>query len=224
MGRFFEVATKMNDGVAVRRFNEETQQEEIVKWDVDDEHLPAYKTKSSAGADFCAVEEVIIPSIWKGMMDSLSRNGSSVAYWLGELIKNGGKSDISISDEIKNNNAKAFRPTLVHTGIKAKMEDDEVLKIFNRSSGPKKGLVLANSVGIIDADYYSNKSNDGEIMFAFYNFMPFDITIKKGDAIGQGVFEKVLKADKVIGKDGLEVDTNTEEERTGGFGSTSLEK
>ena len=51
----------------------------------------------------------------------------------------------------------------------------------NRSSGPKKGFILANSVGLIDADYYENPDNDGHFMFAFYNFYPFDITVRKGD-------------------------------------------
>lgn len=72
-------------------------------------------------------------------------------------------------------------PTLVHTGIKANMEKDEALMLYNRSSNPKKlGLVLANGVGVVDADYYNSDDNDGEIMFAFYNFMPWDISIKAG--------------------------------------------
>ena len=105
----------------------------------------------------------------------------------------------------------AIKPTLIKTGIKAYMQEDEVLYIYNRSSNPmKKGLVMANSVGIIDSDYYENPDNDGHIMFAFYNFYPFDITIKKGDKIGQGIFGKFLTVDN----------DSTEGERTGGFGST----
>ena len=102
-------------------------------------------------------------------------------------------------------------PTLIPTGIKAYMEDDEVLYLYNRSSNPKKkGLILANSVGVIDKDYYGNPENDGHIMFAFFNLKDEDITIKKGDAIGQGVFSKYLVTDDdVAGGD-----------RTGGFGST----
>ena len=103
-------------------------------------------------------------------------------------------------------------PTLIPTGIKAYMEDDEVLYLYNRSSNPKKkGLVLANSVGVIDADYYENPDNDGHIMFAFFNFKDEDVEIKKGDAIGQGVFMKYLLTD----------DDAAEGERLGGFGSTS---
>lgn len=106
---------------------------------------------------------------------------------------------------------KGDNPTLIPTGIKAYMQDDEVLYLYNRSSNPKKkGLVLANSVGVIDKDYYGNPDNDGHIMFAFYNIKEEDIVIKKGEAIGQGVFSKYLISD----------DDRAEGDRTGGFGST----
>ena len=64
---------------------------------------------------------------------------------------------------------KGVKPTLIKTGLKAYMQDDEVLMLYNRSSNPKKkGLILANSVGVVDKDYYGNEDNDGHIMFAFY--------------------------------------------------------
>ena len=107
---------------------------------------------------------------------------------------------------------KGDKPTLVKTGIKAYMQDDEYLMLANRSSNPgKKGLVLANSVGIIDKDYYGNLDNDGHIMYAFYNFKEEDVEIKKGDVIGQAIFHKFFIAD----------DDVAEGERIGGFGSTS---
>ena len=100
---------------------------------------------------------------------------------------------------------------LVPTGIKAQFESDEVLQLYNRSSNPiKRGLMLANGVGIVDSDYYGNPNNDGEIMFAFYNFLDLTVQIKKGEKIGQGVFMKYLIID----------DDVTDGERTGGFGST----
>lgn len=103
-------------------------------------------------------------------------------------------------------------PTLIKTGLKAYMPDDEYLMLCNRSSNPKKkGLILSNSVGVIDKDYYGNPDNDGHIMFAFYNIKDEDITIKKGEAIGQAVFQKYLVTD----------DDNASGERVGGFGSTS---
>ena len=104
------------------------------------------------------------------------------------------------------------KPTLIKTGIKAYMQDDEVLMIYNRSSNPKKkGLILSNSVGVIDKDYYGNPDNDGHIMYAFYNIRSEDVEIKKGEAIGQAIFQKYLVTD----------DDEAEGERVGGFGSTN---
>lgn len=102
------------------------------------------------------------------------------------------------------------KPTLIPTGLKAYCESDEYIMLVNRSSGPKKGIVLANSVGIIDVDYYGNISNDGHIFFQFWNHTNEDITIKKGDAIGQAIFQKYLLVDD-------DVSTG---ERVGAFGST----
>ena len=107
---------------------------------------------------------------------------------------------------------KGMNPTLVKTGIKAYMQDDEALMLYNRSSNPKKkGLILANSVGVVDKDYYENPDNDGHIMFAFYNIKDEDTIVKKGDAIGQGLFQKYFVTD----------DDVAEGERVGGFGSTN---
>ena len=104
------------------------------------------------------------------------------------------------------------KPTLVKTGIKAYMESDEVLILANRSSNPgKKGLILANSIGVVDSDYYENPDNDGHIMYAFFNFKAEDVEIKKGDVIGQAIFKKYEIIDGDI----------AEGERVGGFGSTS---
>ena len=105
-----------------------------------------------------------------------------------------------------------MKPTLVKTGLKAYCQDDEYYMLLNKSSGPfKRGLVLANSVGIIDADYYGNEDNDGHFMFAYYNFFDHDVEIKKGDPIGQVIFSKYLIADG----------DQATGDRTGGFGSTS---
>ena len=107
---------------------------------------------------------------------------------------------------------KGANPTLVKTGLKAYMQDDEVLLLYNRSSNPKKkGLIMANSVGVIDKDYYGNPDNDGHFMFAFYNIKEEDVVIKKGEAIGQAIFQKYLITD----------DDVAEGERVGGFGSTT---
>ena len=107
---------------------------------------------------------------------------------------------------------KGMKPTLVKTGIKSYMQENEYLMLANRSSNPgKKGLILANSVGIIDKDYYGNPDNDGHIMFAFFNIKDEDVEIKKGDCIGQAIFQKYLVVDN----------DSAEGERIGGFGSTN---
>lgn len=107
-----------------------------------------------------------------------------------------------------------MKPTLVKTGLKCFMESDEYLMLTNRSSNPvKRGLVLANSIGIIDADYYNNPDNDGHLLFAFYNYFNEDLLIKKGDTIGQAIFMKYLIVDNDSSKG----------ERIGGFGSTDKE-
>ena len=104
-----------------------------------------------------------------------------------------------------------IKPTLIPTGLKAYCQDDEYYILVNRSSGPKKGFVMANSIGIIDADYYGNESNDGHFYFQYWNFGDKPLEIKKGDVIGQVIFQKYLTVD----------DDNATGMRTGGFGSTN---
>ena len=100
-------------------------------------------------------------------------------------------------------------PVLIQTGVKAYMRKDEVLNLFIRSSvALKQSLVLANGVGVVDATYYSNPDNDGHIMFMLFNAGKAEVTIKKGDRIGQGVFTNYLTADA----------GNSTKERKGGFG------
>ena len=100
---------------------------------------------------------------------------------------------------------------VVATGIKVSLEDDEVLEIYIRSSmAIKKGLFLANQVGIIDADYYNNPNNEGHIMIAIRNTSALSVTLKTGERIAQGVFKKYLLTD----------DDDVTSVRCGGIGST----
>ena len=103
-----------------------------------------------------------------------------------------------------------IKPTLIPTGLKAYCAHDEWYMLANRSSGPKKGFVMANSIGIIDSDYYENETNDGHFYFQYFNFSDHDIEVKKGDVIGQVIFQKFLVADN----------DSAEGTRNGGFGST----
>ncbi len=106
---------------------------------------------------------------------------------------------------------KGMKATLVPTGLKAYMQEDEVLYLYAKSSGfGKKGIMLSNAVGVVDGDYYGNEDNDGHIMFSMINLKEEDLHIKKGEAIGQAMFAKYLKADNDEAK----------ATRKGGFGST----
>lgn len=214
--RRFEVAKKIINGIPQMIRNVETGQEEIAYWDVGEDCMPEYATTHAAGADFRAAEDVVVKSIWSKVATSLvSKNGDILTNWVDSFFKINGDVDITLSSQIKENKRRAMEPTVIHTGIKVYMEEDEVFYICNRSSGPKKlGLVLANSIGVIDADYADNETTDGEIMFAYYNFLPFDITIKKGDKIGQGIFQKFLRAENA----------KVGEKRKGGFGSTDKQE
>jgi len=103
--------------------------------------------------------------------------------------------------------------TVIATGLKAYMLNDEYLGIHIRSGlSIKNNLSLINGQGIIDADYYNNIDNEGHIMLAFYNHNIHNILISKGTRIAQGIFYKYL----VTSTD----ENNLFVNRTGGLGST----
>lgn len=159
---------------------------EKVKRIEEDIKLPERSTRNSAGYDFYAIEDVKVKPISHATYTSMEI----------EFRPRTVHSDI--------------RPTLVKTGVKAEMMHNEFLMLCNRSSNPKKGLILANGVGIVDSDYYGNPDNDGEIMFPFINIGNDTVEIRKGDKIGQGIFMRYQTTD----------DDMADGERTGGFGST----
>lgn len=159
-------------------------------------NLPKRSTSGSAGYDFEAAEDTVVPSIWKM---GIAKTIFKVAH----------KKEIEMTDE----DLASVSPTLVPTGIKSYMEEDTFLQLANRSSNPIKNfLMMSNSIGIIDSDYYNNESNEGHIMFQFINFGLTDKVIKKGDRIGQGLFLSFFKIDDDT-SEGLDT-------RSGGFGST----
>ena len=101
----------------------------------------------------------------------------------------------------------------IPTGIKASMEDDEVLFLIDRSSmGFKYNVRMCNQVGVIDADYYNNANNEGHIWIRIQNEGDKDYIVKKGEGIIQGIFIKYLKTDD---------DIESDKERLGGIGSTN---
>jgi len=99
---------------------------------------------------------------------------------------------------------------MIWTDVKAKIPDNAALIINVRSSMGKHRICLANTQGWVDADYYSNPKNDGNIgvMLANDGLAPF--LINQGDRIAQGMIVPYFIMD----------DDDTTTERTGGFGST----
>ena len=104
----------------------------------------------------------------------------------------------------------AGKTVKIPTGIKVKIDDGWVLKIYPRSSlGFKYRLQLNNMVGIIDSDYYYT-DNEGHIFIKLTNCGDKPLTIEKGKAFAQGIFVEY----------GITVDDDAVAQRTGGFGST----
>ena len=100
----------------------------------------------------------------------------------------------------------------VKTGIKAYMLMDECLFIYPRSSiGIKHGIMLKNTIGVVDSDYYNNEDNEGEIIVSLYNYSDKIFSLKKGERFCQGIFQKVLFS---------ESETGQINSRKGGIGST----
>ena len=110
--------------------------------------------------------------------------------------------DICASDECV---IEPGKKAMIHTNIRAHMNSDEVLFIYPRSSyGINRELMLANMVGVIDADYKD------EILICYRNLGTKAAYIGTGDRIAQGVFTKYLKTK----------DDDATEVRNGGIGST----
>ena len=143
---------------------------------------------------------------------------------------------------------------VIPTGIKVNLEEETdipgttsnnlyVLQIYPRSSlGFKYNMTLANTVGIIDKDYFNNKKNEGHILISCINNMTFEgcpmkevpdirrgrkvntidlehpetqsrfIKIEKGTAFAQGIITRVFTTTN---------DSPVKEEREGGIGSTN---
>ncbi len=99
----------------------------------------------------------------------------------------------------------------IWTDVKAYMQDTECLILNVRSSMGGK-FMLANTQGWIDADYYNNESNEGNIGFFLKNISNEPLTINEGDRIGQGAFFSFLVSDNGNPKEDIV--------RTGGFGSS----
>lgn len=100
---------------------------------------------------------------------------------------------------------------VIPTGMRCCMLDNYVLQCYPRSGhGFKYFVRLANTVGIIDSDYYNSK-NEGHIMIKLVNTGDKILVVKEGEAFCQGIFTQF----------GLTIDDDADGIRDGGFGSTS---
>ena len=174
--------------------------EKVSKYVNADIAMPVRKTAQSAGYDMVAAEDYVIPSLWQMAMEAK------------ELWPVADDEFVSMELMAQFTKQTGFKPTLVSTGMKCKLDPGTWLQLSVRSSSPLKyWLMMGNGIGVIDADYYNNPDNEGEIFFQIYNLSPFNIQIKKGEAIGQAIILPYgVTEDDVAGG-----------ERTGGFGSTS---
>lgn len=173
--------------------------------------LPIRKTSQAAGYDFQVAEDTLIPpydTLWEDLyMDGVKDEIICInTESSGDL-----RCPLTLDEVSALTKAADARPTLVPTGVKCKLDSQTYLELSMRSSGPLKyWLILANGIGIIDADYYNNPSNEGHIYFQVINLSPFPIILKKGDTIGQGIFKFY----------GMTEDDSASGDRLGGFGST----
>ncbi len=109
---------------------------------------------------------------------------------------------------------KPGKSMVFRTGLKVRMNKDEVLYLIGRSSlGYKYDVCLSNNVGVIDADFYNNEDNEGHFSVKLINHGEKDFEVKIGDRICQGIFSKYL----------VTSDDKCETKRTGGIGSTNKE-
>jgi dUTP pyrophosphatase len=101
---------------------------------------------------------------------------------------------------------------LVPTGLVIKVPEGHFLGIFARSSTPlKRGLMVANGVGVIDEDYCGPAD---ELKIQLLNFTQAAVLVKKGDRLAQGLFIPVTRAEW------QETENDLREGSRGGFGAT----
>ena len=174
----------------------------VSKFAAHPELLPSRATAASAGYDFFVAEDTLVPSYFY-QMEYLKTCKDPGMY----------NENAMTLDEISAlTKQTGIKPTLVSTGVKCKLREDLFLQLSVRSSCPLKNwLILANGVGIIDADYYNNPDNEGEIFVQLINLSPYDIQLKAGDRIAQGI---IIPYNKVYNDSACG-------DRSGGLGSTS---
>lgn len=178
--------------------------------------LPVRATANSAGYDFVVAKDTVLKPYEDHDRELRLLHDVSLQQVLSNLFESAkGKTvtqPLTLADIANLTGKHKNRPTLVSTGMKCKLDPSTYLELSVRSSTPlKHWIVLANGVGIIDADYYNNPDNEGEIFLQLINLSPYDILLKKGEKIGQGIIKQYLTTEDDVATG----------DRLGGFGSTS---
>ena len=178
--------------------------------------LPVRATANSAGYDFVVAKDTVLKPYEDHDRELRLLHDVSLQQVLSNLFESAKGTTVAqpqtLADVANLTGKHKNRPTLVSTGMKCKLDPGTYLELSVRSSTPlKHWIVLANGVGIIDADYYNNPDNEGEIFFQLINLSPYDILLKKGEKIGQGIIKQYLTTE----------DDAATGDRLGGFGSTS---
>lgn len=157
--------------------------------------IPEYATKDSAGLDFAAC-------LTRPCKDTLR---SQTFYTDPDGVRSEEKSCKEGTPKLI---LQQYETLLVSLGFKCQFNEGYVLQIYPRSSMGIKGMMLGNSVGIIDSDYR------GELFACIYNRNPNPIVIEHGQRIVQGV---LVRCDQAVIK---LCEVNTTKRGEGGFGST----
>ena len=178
--------------------------------------LPVRATANSAGYDFVVAQDTILKPYEDHDRELRLLHDVSLQQVLNNLFESAKGTTaiqpLTLTDIANLTGKHKNRPTLVSTGMKCKLDPGTYLELSVRSSTPlKHWIVLANGVGIIDADYYNNPDNEGEIFLQLINLSPYNILLKKGDKIGQGIIKNF----------GITEDDAACGDRLGGFGSTT---
>lgn len=151
---------------------------------------PARTSTNSGKYILYLSEDVTVPSTGKQMIGrGMTKIGNK---WLGSLSELNKEAD-------EGKKICGCSPTVLHTGIKAYMREDEYLKVtLGITDIRHAGLVLVNGEKTYCNDDYSNSKDDGEICIEVYNLTPWDITLKHGEPICYAVFQSILKADQDV--------------------------
>lgn len=175
MNKHFEIADKVVNGEKLTRFDEQTGTAVVVKWDIAESDIPKVEARKKY-VEIKVAEDVVVPSIWKGFMSAANTGINNFANKLNSLFSSE-PSNYQANKDYED----SFRATVVHTGIRAIMSENEILNLY--SANTTNCILMAGGTQLC--------TDDREITISVYNVFPKDMLLKKGQTIAFGVFQKV---------------------------------